>query len=92
MYEDWQVSGLTQSEFCKTRNLSLATFGYHRTRYLRRIKSKNIVAENHKDNQSKKFVEIIPDENLYANKLLELSIEKSGLLRFSLDLHGFFDR
>ena len=33
MYEHWQVSGLSKSEFCRQRNISVQRFWYHSAKF-----------------------------------------------------------
>ena len=66
--EAWKQSQLTQSEYCKQHNLSLASFGYWRTR-INQASNKNTTCNN------KKLIPVnVSRSSMSVNLYLPLSI------------------
>ena len=41
--KEWEIGSLSQLDFCKKNDISLGTFGYWRTKYLRKEKPESTV-------------------------------------------------
>lgn len=82
---DWEVSDQSQITFCKERNLSIASFGYYRTKQLKSQKEDQAQPE-----AISRFIEAKPINPRQKSSLLNLQIENNGGIKFQLNLPGIF--
>ena len=81
---DWEASGQSQSAFCKERNLSIARFGYYRTRQLH-------FQENSAQTETRsQFIEAIPLALKQKSSILHLEITSNGCVKLQLNIPGMF--
>lgn len=81
---NWETSGQSQSVFCKEHSLSLASFGYYRTRQIR------IQKQSDQPIRTNQFIETRIENPVQKPSVFSLEIQGNGSIKLQLNLPGLF--
>jgi len=87
--EDWKSSGLSKSEFCRTRNINKRQFCYHSIRHGAFSRSRPSIETASSDGIPENFAKVICTEDIPSSKRssLTLMLDCGGQIKLDEDFN-----